>query len=210
MVRLWALPRPILRPGIPIEFSLGGPNFQRCRWRRGLWTLAIETSCDDTCVAILSTTEHGSCQGAHVHRNLRVSCANRHHRGVHPVEAVESHTRKLPGLVQDALRSVNNRKPDLIAVTRGPGMAPCLSVGISFAKALAVSLDVPLVGVHHMQAHALTIHLKAAIQRQRGQTVGPVPQYPFLTLLYGSIPVPPAWLQPSFFCSIRPSCLEVV
>lgn len=209
MARLWALPRPIFRPGIPREFSLGGPTLRRCSRRRGFLTLAIETSCDDTCVALLHTPD-GLHESARLLRNFRLSCANKHHRGIHPVEAVESHTRKLPGLVEKALENVPDRKPDLIAVTRGPGMAPCLSVGISFAKALAVSQRVPLVGVHHMQAHALTIHLQTALHYKRDDTGGLMPQYPFLTLLYAFHPLPSAWSQLSFFCSIRPLCLEIV
>lgn len=62
-------------------------------------------------------------------------------------------------------------------------MKPCLSVGISFAKALSLAWDVPLVGVHHMQAHALSIQLHAGMQIQLGRTKEPVPQYPFLNLL---------------------------
>lgn len=104
------------------------------------------------------------------------------------MEAVESHTRNLPLLV-DSVMSYQKSPPDLIAVTRGPGMKPCLSVGVSFAKALSFAWGVPLVGVHHMQAHALTPHLEAAIKRANGIDIH-VPQYPFLTLLYGSTPPP--------------------
>lgn len=148
-------------------------------------TLGIETSCDDTCVSVLLTTKAG-----HQIYPYRVSCKNKQHEGVHPVEAVKSHTRNLPGLVQQALeyiprghRNDGKRSPNLIAVTRGPGMPSCLGVGISFAKALSITLDAPLVGVHHMQAHALTVHLDAELHTN---TDGPAPRFPFLTLLYGS------------------------
>lgn len=109
------------------------------------------------------------------------------------MEAVESHTRNLPFLM-DLLMRDQKSPPDLIAVTRGPGMKPCLSVGVSFAKALSFAWGVPLVGVHHMQAHALTPHLEAAIQRANGNDVH-VPQYPFLTLLYGSTPPPSSFFH---------------
>lgn len=96
-----------------------------------------------------------------------------------------SHNRNLPVLLESVLKNNFKPPPDLIAVTRGPGMKPCLNVGVSFAKALSVAWGVPLVGVHHMQAHALTPHLEAAIMRQYAINVHD-PQYPFLTLLYGS------------------------
>lgn len=188
MARLWPSPMPLLRPAVPRKFSLGGPALQRCVQSRGFRTLGIETSCDDTCVAILRTKEAGTHQVAYPDENEKVTCANKHHQGVHPVEAVESHTRNLPLLV-DLIMSRQKSPPDLIAITRGPGMKPCLSVGVSFAKALSLAWGVPLVGVHHMQAHALTPHLEAAIQRTNGIDVH-VPQYPFLTLLYGSTPPP--------------------
>lgn len=194
MARLWALPRPTFRPGVLGGSSIGGIALGPWCQRRGLITLGIETSCDDTCVAILDTKGRGAEERAHVRARRRVTCANKHHRGVHPVEAVESHTRHLPVLVDEVLDCISKDRPsksvpDLIAVTRGPGMKPCLSVGVSFAKALSVSWGIPLVGVHHMQAHALTVHLDAAISRFRHPNA-PVPQYPFLTLLYGSNPLP--------------------
>ncbi|KAI3401907.1 hypothetical protein diail_6466 [Diaporthe ilicicola] len=183
MVRLHALHRSVLRPGLsPQDFGLRGSSLRRCSRHRGFVTLGIETSCDDTCVSILRPSKRGgiSC------KPWRVSCGNKQHQGVHPVEAVKSHTRNLPALVQKALRNIptrpdGKRTPDLIAVTRGPGMTPCLSVGISFAKALSVALDAPLVGVHHMQAHALAVHLDANLPDSK--VLGP--QFPFLTLLYG-------------------------
>lgn len=189
MARLWASPMPLLRPVVPRNFNLGGPALQRCIQSRGFRTLGIETSCDDTCVAILRTEEAGTHhQVAHPDENEKVTCSNRHHQGVHPVEAVESHTRNLPLLV-DWIMSRQKSPPDLIAVTRGPGMKPCLSVGVSFAKALSLAWGVPLVGVHHMQAHALTPHLEVALQRANGIDIY-MPQYPFLTLLYVSTPPP--------------------
>lgn len=191
MARSWALSRPLTRSVAPSNFNLGGPTLRRCIQRRGLLTLGIETSCDDTCVTLLNTKMVGARQNAWISRNGRVSCANKHHQGIHPVEAVESHTRNLPVLVETALKGMG-RTPDLVAVTRGPGMKPCLSVGVSFAKALSVSWGVPLVGVHHMQAHALTPHLEAALKRADVLTDVHDPQYPFLTLLYGSSPPPRA------------------
>lgn len=190
MAMLWASPRPLLRPVVPRKLSLHGPTLRTCIQRRGLITLGIETSCDDTCVAVLDTKVDGTRQTAHLRTDKRVTCANKHHQGVHPVEAVESHTRNLPRLLNEVLKNILKPPPDLIAVTRGPGMKPCLNVGVSFAKGLSVAWGVPLIGVHHMQAHALTPHLEAAVAR-RVNIDAHEPQYPFLTLLYGSTPPPP-------------------
>jgi len=203
MARLWALPRPVLRPGVPRALSIGGPTLRQCSQRRALFTLGIETSCDDTCVSILHTREDGPNEFVYLPENHRVTCANKHHRGVHPVEAVKSHTRNLPALVQTAI--TRKGRPDLIAVTRGPGMKPCLSVGVSFAKALSVSWGVPLVGVHHMQAHALSIQLDAAQLLAHDKSRGPGPQYPFLNLLCVSLHLPSVRSQSSLSSPIWPS-----
>lgn len=180
----------------PIRAPTKSPN--------SFWTLGIETSCDDTCVSILQTDNTGR---ASITWNARLPCANRKYEGIHPLEAVESHTRNLPKLISQALTRVGRDsqrryglidnvkggdaeyerttlfRPDLIAVTRGPGMKACLSIGISMAKALSVGLQVPLIGVHHMQAHALTPQMETAIASSKGKEVGSALQYPFLTLL---------------------------
>lgn len=195
MAMLWASPGPLLRPVVPRKLNLDGPTLRTCIQRRGLVTLGIETSCDDTCVAVLDTKVGATRQRAHLRTNTRITCANKHHQGVHPVEAVESHTRNLPRILNMAMKRRLRRPPDLIAVTRGPGMKPCLNVGVSFAKGLSVAWGVPLIGVHHMQAHALTPHLEAALAR--GYNIDAhEPQYPFLTLLYGSTQPPPQHTQP--------------
>ncbi|KAI0969914.1 glycoprotease family-domain-containing protein [Xylaria arbuscula] len=161
--------------------------------RRGLLTLAIETSCDDTCVAILEKSKTG---GARLHFNEKITCDSRATRGVHPLAAVVSHTENLAPLVQKALRSLpkaeagrvggggggdnaghggnvlsvdghSRLKPDFVSVTRGPGMASNLATGLNFAKGLSVAWDVPLLAVNHMQAHALTPRLVTALEAQK-------------------------------------------
>ncbi|KAI1276138.1 glycoprotease family-domain-containing protein [Xylaria sp. FL0933] len=164
--------------------------------RRGLLTLAIETSCDDTCVAILEKSKTGA---ARLHFNEKITSDNREHRGVHPLVAVTSHTQKLAPLVQKALRSLPAPKaetegahidspgeeginangkvilvdgqpllrPDFVSVTRGPGMMANLATGLNVAKGLAVAWDVPLLAVNHMQAHALTPRLVNALEQQQ-------------------------------------------
>ncbi|KAI0489683.1 glycoprotease family-domain-containing protein [Xylaria cf. heliscus] len=160
--------------------------------RRQLVTLAIETSCDDTCVAILEKDSAGL---ARLHFNEKVTSDNRAFRGVHPINAVVSHTEHLAPLVRKALQALpkaagdggssaqeggNDKhlsvdgclrlKPDFVSVTRGPGMVSNLATGLNVAKGLAIAWDVPLVAVNHMQAHALTPQLVGALQdRKTGQ-----------------------------------------
>ncbi|ORY66303.1 glycoprotease family-domain-containing protein [Pseudomassariella vexata] len=183
--------------------------------RRQLLTLAIESSCDDTCVALLEKTASGA---ARLHFNKKITSDNREFQGVHPLTAIVSHTAHLAPLIKEALRHLpealppplhngNRRddgqywkrlvwedgkarqKPDYITVTRGPGMTSNLAAGLNTAKGLATAWDVPLLGVNHMQAHALTPRLVSALeqhQREEEQTTGQGhchPRFPFLSLL---------------------------
>jgi tRNA A37 threonylcarbamoyltransferase TsaD len=183
--------------------STSTSNQPRERKPKQLLTLAIETSCDDTCVAILE--KHGS--AARLLFNDKVTSDNREFGGIKPTVAVESHTAQLPPLVERALQCLpeatsadkdavagGRRKPDFISVTRGPGIASALSVGLTMAKGLAVAWQVPLVAVHHMQAHALTPRLVKAMEQpwrleadEEEGSLGPdqqlSPTFPFLTLL---------------------------
>jgi tRNA A37 threonylcarbamoyltransferase TsaD len=160
-------------------------------------TLAIETSCDDTCVTVL----HKTGDAARVLFNAKVTSDNRKFGGIHPDEAVQGHSSSLAGIVQAAIQKLpaGRPKPDFISVTRGPGIASALSIGLTMAKGLAVAWDRPLVAVHHMQAHALTPRLVEALandqQQQQPQqppqdsVLPPPPQggarpaFPFLSLL---------------------------
>src|SRR5438046_2026401 len=105
---------------------------------RTLLTLAIETSCDDTSVAVLENQQNLAAlvQAALVHLPIQRSAV------AHPGNAL---------LVDCELR----KKPDFVTVTRGPGMRANLNTGLDTAKGLAVAWQVPLLGVNHMQAHAL-------------------------------------------------------
>ncbi|KAJ5038719.1 uncharacterized protein L3040_006399 [Drepanopeziza brunnea f. sp. 'multigermtubi'] len=177
----------------------------QCIQRRRLLTLAIETSCDDTSVAVLATGKNGY---ADLLFHERITSDNRAYGGVHPIAAHESHQKNLSSLIRQALQklprftkkgllrnslvvdhegkegTVVRQKPDFITVTRGPGMRASLLTGIDTAKGLAVAWQIPLLGVNHMQAHALTARFVAATQTTSPNTV-PVysPAFPFLTLL---------------------------
>ncbi|KZF25012.1 glycoprotease family protein [Xylona heveae TC161] len=178
-----------------------------CRFRRGLLTLAIESSCDDSSVAILekcskSRTKLGSSNDSRkaiLHFHEKVTADNSAYRGIHPIAALDSHQENVAKLVQKALSSLpfsganqddgldrtgsagERRKPDFVTVTRGPGMRSSLSVGLDTAKGLAVAWQIPLVAVNHMQAHALTPRLVSALSRNQDEVDNP--KFPFLSLL---------------------------
>lgn len=185
---------------------------------RKLTTLAIETSCDDTAVAILRRrTSTSGTETDSTHEllfNERISSDHRRFRGIEPLVAVKGHISSLAPLLRKAIAhlpeadtNVNadptssrricwdehgkaRQVPDFVSVTRGPGIMPNLSAGLSTAKGLAVAWGVPLVGVHHMQAHALTPRLvnalglsQAAAGSQPENTTSGGPDFPFLSLL---------------------------
>ena len=178
---------------------------------RRLVTLAIETSCDDTCVAVLE--RHPSTGAARLHFNEKITSDNRAFRGVHPTTSVLSHSATLADLARKALSHIPRTaaagepatdppKPDFVTVTRGPGMVANLAMGLATAKGLAVAWGVPLLGVNHMQAHALTPRLVTALEKGRAawpetdgtgapqtgagsaaQKTSHEPSFPFLSLL---------------------------
>ena len=111
--------------------------------------LAIETSCDDTSVAVL---ERGSVLRSHL---IATQDVHRLYGGVVPELASRAHLELLPPLVERALAEAHIGSGELtaIAVTRAPGLVGSLVVGVAFAKAYALGLGVPVVGVNHIEAH---------------------------------------------------------
>jgi N6-L-threonylcarbamoyladenine synthase len=111
--------------------------------------LAIETSCDDTCAAVIA--------GREIRSNIISSQAAAHERygGVVPEVASRHHLQLLQPVVEAALKEAGVTLDDLdsIAVTRGPGMIGALLVGVSGAKGLAAAQRLPLAGVDHLQGH---------------------------------------------------------
>ncbi|KAH7126748.1 glycoprotease family-domain-containing protein [Dendryphion nanum] len=161
---------------------------------RGLLTLAIETSCDDTSVAILEKSQlPNGLVGATLLFHKKVTSNNTAYHGVHPLISLESHQENLASLVEEAVQCLpTNKIPDFVAVTRGPGMRSNLATGLDTAKGLAVAWKRDIVGVHHMQAHALTPRLVAALENttSNSASLGPsihsdglVPDFPFLSVL---------------------------
>ncbi|KAF8422448.1 glycoprotease family-domain-containing protein [Tirmania nivea] len=163
---------------------------QHFRWpslgaiqRRNIIVLGIETSCDDTSVALLDrqSSSSGPPKTSLIfHRTITSN--NLPTRGIHPLISLSSHRTHLGPLIAKALTHLphGSSRPDLVAATRGPGMRTSLAAGLDVAKGLAVAWGVPLIGVNHMLGHALTMRLVSALAG-RGGLVGP--KFPFWSLL---------------------------
>lgn len=113
-------------------------------------TLSIESSCDETAVAVLKN-------GREVLANIVSTQIELHKKfgGVVPEVASRKHIENIDAVYQEALDTAGIKAEDIdhIAVTYGPGLVGALLVGLSYAKALAFTLGIPLVGVNHMQGH---------------------------------------------------------
>lgn len=118
---------------------------------RRMVVLGIETSCDDTGAAVVADGVVRSSVLQSQWDLLRL------HGGVFPNAAKRAHALVIDAVVDQALSlaSLEARQLDAVAVTRGPGLAPCLVVGVTKARQLAASLSLPLIGIHHVAAHAL-------------------------------------------------------
>lgn len=128
--------------------------------------LAIESSCDETSAAVMV---HGELRSNIISTQL----IHTEWGGVVPELASRAHQKSIIPVVQEALQKANINKNDLnaIAFTRGPGLLGALMIGTSFAKALALSLQIPLIDINHMQAHVLAHFIEE-----------PRPVFPFLCL----------------------------
>jgi len=119
--------------------------------------LGIETSCDETAVAVVVDQ-------IHVAANIiYTQTVHASYGGVVPELASREHVNRLSPLVDEALQQAGIALADLdgIAATRGPGLIGCLLVGVAYAKSLALSLDKPFVGVNHLEGHAISNRLVA-------------------------------------------------
>jgi N6-L-threonylcarbamoyladenine synthase len=121
--------------------------------------LGIETSCDETSAAVIEGT------GDSVRQRSLVILSQDVHRvfgGVVPEIASRAHLTSIVPVVEKALAEAGATLGDLdaIAVTHAPGLVGALLVGVSYAKALALTLGIPLVGVHHMEGHLFAVALE--------------------------------------------------
>jgi len=128
--------------------------------------LAIESSCDETSASVISDDNVLSnfIAGQKVHEQ---------YGGVVPELASRAHQQNIIPVVEMALRKsgITKEQLDAIAFTQSPGLIGSLLVGCCFAKSLALALDIPLIAVHHMQAHVLANFIQ-----------NPKPSFPFLCL----------------------------
>ena len=133
-----------------------------------VYILGIESSCDDTSASVICDAKVLS----NVVANQEVHSK---YGGVVPELASRAHQQNIVPVVQQAIEKANITKEDLsaIAFTRGPGLMGSLLVGTSFAKSLALGLEIPLIDVNHMQAHILAHFIKEANK---------TPPFPFICL----------------------------
>jgi N6-L-threonylcarbamoyladenine synthase len=131
--------------------------------------LGIETSCDETGVALLDSERGVLAHALHSQVDM-----HRDYGGVVPELASRDHIRRLLPLLQQALAGarIDLAQVDAIAVTAGPGLVGALLVGASFGHALGFALGRPVIDVHHMEGHLLSPLLAQ-----------PKPEFPFVALL---------------------------
>lgn len=133
--------------------------------------LGIESSCDDTSAAVISDgiLRSNVIAGQKVHEQFG---------GVVPELASRAHQQNILPVVSEALRQAGLEAADLdaVAFTRGPGLLGSLLVGTSFAKGLAIGLDIPTIDVNHLHGHVLSHFIKETQDQE-------VPEFPYLCLL---------------------------
>jgi N6-L-threonylcarbamoyladenine synthase len=137
--------------------------------KKPIFILAIESSCDDTAAAVLKNNTVLS----NIVANQKV---HEQYGGVVPELASRAHQQNIVPVIHTALEKANIDKNqlDAIAFTQGPGLMGSLLVGGSFAKSMAMSLDIPLIAVNHMQAHILAHFID-----EEGYDM---PEFPFIAL----------------------------
>jgi len=119
--------------------------------------LAIETSCDETAIAVL----RGEGEDILVEKNLVASQIDIHAKygGVVPEVAAREHTQAIMPLLLESGIAADGSSIDVVAVTQGPGLVPALRIGVELGKTLAWSWEKPLVGVNHLEGHVYSVWL---------------------------------------------------
>jgi N6-L-threonylcarbamoyladenine synthase len=130
--------------------------------------LGIETSCDDTGIALVE----GSQKGCRILSNLVSSQVKLHapYGGIVPDLAARAHLENIGPVLKETLKQASYPKIDLIAVTIGPGLIPSLLVGTNFAKALAYNWQKPIIGINHIEGHIYANWLRTTKVRPFGQS----------------------------------------
>jgi len=134
--------------------------------------LGIETSCDETAASLITENDQGN---PLILSNVVSSQVDIHKEfgGVVPELAARSHIEKIDWIVEKAIKESGKRinEIDAVASTAGPGLIVCLSVGLSFGKAFATSINKPFIAVNHLEGHALSPKINSNLN------------YPYLLLL---------------------------
>ncbi|KAI3906001.1 hypothetical protein MKW98_016397 [Papaver atlanticum] len=163
--------KPCCFSSYPSNHKISKPQFRTIASssRDDIVILGIETSCDDTAAAVVRSDGKILSQVVSSQADLLEQFG-----GVSPKDAKEQHSKVIDQVVQRALDEANLTEVDLsaVAVTIGPGLSLCLRVGVQKARRIAGKFSLPIVGVHHMEAHAL-------VARVAEKEL----QFPFLTLL---------------------------
>ncbi|KAM0945478.1 putative N(6)-L-threonylcarbamoyladenine synthase [Dioscorea sansibarensis] len=155
-------PSPSLHPpysqlkSLCIASSSGLKPAARSMAREDVVILGIETSCDDTAAAVVRGNGEILSQVVSSQADLLAR-----YGGVAPKMAEEAHSVAIDKVVQQALDNANLAAQDLsaVAVTIGPGLSLCLRVGVCKARRIAGMQNLPIIGIHHMEAHALVARL---------------------------------------------------
>lgn len=136
---------------------------------QNIYILGIESSCDDTAASVIHN-------GAVLSNVVASQNVHKEYGGVVPELASRAHQQNIVPVVHQALKIAGIEKEHLhaIAFTRGPGLMGSLLVGTSFAKSLAMGLNIPLIEVNHMQAHILAHFIEEAGYDK--------PEFPFLAM----------------------------
>ena len=124
--------------------------------------LGIESSCDETAASIITENEQGM---PTILSNIVSSQVDVHKEfgGVVPELAARSHIEKIDRITKKAIDESGVKMEDAVASTAGPGLIVCLSVGLSFGKAMASSLNKPFIAVNHLEGHALSPKLNSKL-----------------------------------------------
>lgn len=170
----YGIPNHMLRPNL-----VGLHNVSVRHYR----ALAFESSCDDTCVALLEKRSPTGPVEILAQKKETVNSVTT--GGIVPLRAFHFHQKNISRIVTELGNEAGfgpSSPPDLICATRGPGMVGSLTASLQFAKGLAYAWDRPLVGTHHMLGHLLTPKISGSANAI-DEPNPLVPQYPYLSLL---------------------------
>lgn len=141
--------------------------------------LALDTSCDETAIAIVC--------GHDIRANIVASQVQLHKQygGVFPTVAKQAHKEQLPVALKAAFRQAQLKPADIaaIAITVGPGLAPALEVGITFAQQLAEEWKVPLLPINHIEGHLLSVLARPHSRAKQLDNSSTEPRWPILGVI---------------------------